>query len=127
MARDYKHRAHSAKKAPRRQPLDQPQSIGLWKWMLITALIISFVVFLVYLRSTGSKQIKPEQISQVIPIKPEAVKRSAQAGAKARASKNKSRNRRKNPSQSLRRDESLPEPDAAPALISTPSCLKKKL
>ena len=77
MARDYKHRAHSAKKAPRRQPLDQPQSIGLWKWMLITALIISFVVFLVYLRSTGSKQVKPEQISQVIPIKPEAVKNEA--------------------------------------------------
>lgn len=74
MARDYKHRAHSVKKAPRRQSLDQPQSVGLWKWMLVTALIISFVVFLVYLR-TGSKPIPDQQqISQVIPIKPEAVR-----------------------------------------------------
>jgi cell division septation protein DedD len=74
MARDYKHRAQGGNKAPRRQSLDQPQSVGLWKWMLVTALIISFVVFLVYLRSTGSKQIKPQQTSQVIPIKPEAIK-----------------------------------------------------
>lgn len=77
MARDYKHRAHSGKKAPRRQSLDQPQSVGLWKWMLVTALIISFVVFLVYLRGTGSKQIEAEQISQALPITPEAVKNEA--------------------------------------------------
>jgi len=39
--------------------------------MLITALIISFVVFLVYLRSTGSKQITPQQN---IPTKAEEAK-----------------------------------------------------
>ena len=74
MARDYKYRAHGGKKAPRRQSLDQRQSVGLWKWMLITALIILFVVFLVYLRSTGPNQIKPEQVSQAIPVKPEVIK-----------------------------------------------------
>lgn len=42
--------------------------------MLITALIISFVVFLVYLRGTGSKQINPQQD---IPAKPEETKTEA--------------------------------------------------
>ena len=77
MARDYKYRAQGGNKAHRRQSLDQRQGVGLWKWMLITALIILFVVFLVYLRSTGPNQIKPEQISQAIPIKAEAVKKEA--------------------------------------------------
>lgn len=77
MARDYKYRAQGRNKAPRRQSINQQQSVGLWKWMLITALIILFVVFLVYLRSTGSNQIKPEQITQVIPIKPDVVKKEA--------------------------------------------------
>ena len=40
--------------------------------MLITAIIISFVVFLVYLQGTGSKQINPQQTSQTIPDKPGA-------------------------------------------------------
>jgi cell division protein FtsN len=39
--------------------------------MLITALIISFVVFLVYLTSSGSKQVTPQQ---AIPAKPETAK-----------------------------------------------------
>jgi cell division protein FtsN len=42
--------------------------------MLITALIISFVVFLVYLRSTGFNQQSPQQ---VIPTKPDAAKTEA--------------------------------------------------
>ena len=42
--------------------------------MLITALIISFVVFLVYLRGTGSKQINPQQDT---PTKPEETKTEA--------------------------------------------------
>jgi len=42
--------------------------------MLITALIISFVVFLVYLRSTGSKQVSPEQN---ISAQPEEIKAEA--------------------------------------------------
>ena len=55
MSRDYKPRPKGKYAGQRRQKVDRP-GIGLWKWMLITAIIISFVVFLVYLRSTGSKQ-----------------------------------------------------------------------
>ncbi|MDD1613857.1 MAG: SPOR domain-containing protein [Methylococcaceae bacterium] len=70
MTRDYKPRAQGRAAAERRKKFDrQPPSVGLWKWMLITAIIISFVVFLVYLRNTGSKQINPQQISQIIPNK----------------------------------------------------------
>ena len=74
MTRDYKprnpeRRAQSRAAAERRRNFDrqQPPSVGLWKWMLITAIIISFVVFLVYLRSTVSKQINPQQILQTKP------------------------------------------------------------
>ena len=69
MSRDYKPRAQGRYAGQRRQKFDRQPGIGLWKWMLITAIIISFVVFLVYLRSTGSKQINPQQISQTIPDK----------------------------------------------------------
>ncbi len=55
MAKDYKHRA---KISHHRQ---NSESLSLWRWMLITALIISFVVFLVYLRSNGSEQPAPQQ------------------------------------------------------------------
>jgi cell division protein FtsN len=67
MAKDYKYRAQDKKTAPRRQKYGRQQSIGLWKWMLITALIIAFVVFLVYLRSSGSRQINTSQISHPMP------------------------------------------------------------
>lgn len=53
MAKDYKHRA----KHNHRQ---KSESLSLWRWMLITALIISFVVFLVYLSNIGSKQTSPQ-------------------------------------------------------------------
>ncbi len=75
MTRDYKsrvpeRRAQGRAAAKRRQQFDRKStSIGLWRWMLITAIIISFAVFLVYLRSTGSKQINPQQISQTTPNK----------------------------------------------------------
>jgi len=74
MTRDYKprvpeRRAQGRAAEKRRQQFDQQHSIGLWKWMLITAIIISFVVFLVYLGSTGSKPINPQQNSQSIPAK----------------------------------------------------------
>jgi cell division protein FtsN len=72
MSRDYKPRAQGRYAGQRRQKFDRRPSVGLWKWMLITAIIISFVVFLVYLRTTGSKQINPRQISQTIPNKPGA-------------------------------------------------------
>jgi cell division protein FtsN len=68
MSRDYKPRVQGRYAGQRRKKFDRP-SIGLWKGMLITAIIISFVVFLVYLRSTGSKPINPPQISQTIPDK----------------------------------------------------------
>jgi len=62
MTRDYKprvkeRRAPGRAGAESRQNFDRQTRVGLWKWMLITAIIISFVVFLVYLRSTGSRQI----------------------------------------------------------------------
>ena len=59
MTRDYKPRVQERKAkgrtaAERWQRSERNAGIGLWRWMLITALIIAFVVFLVYL-STGSK------------------------------------------------------------------------
>ena len=71
MAKDYKHRTQNKNTSSYRQ---NSESLSLWRWMLITALIISFVVFLVYLRGTGSKQITAQQN---IPTKPEAAKNEA--------------------------------------------------
>jgi len=79
MAKDYKHRAQNKNSASYRQ---KSESLSLWRWMLITALIISFVVFLVYLRGTGSKQTLRQDSGQVnpqqaIPTQPEAAKNEA--------------------------------------------------
>ncbi len=63
MAKDYKHRTQNKKTASSYR--QEPKSLGLWRWMLITALIISFVVFLVYLSSLGSKQSTPQQVEPV--------------------------------------------------------------
>jgi cell division protein FtsN len=70
MARDYKH-SGQGKRHSKRGYYDGPQSISLWKWMLITALVISFVVFLVYLRS-GPKpaQSDSQALTQAIPVPP---------------------------------------------------------
>jgi len=57
MSRDYKPRNLDKKTGRRRQDFDGKPSIGLWKWMLITAIIILFAVFLVYLRSIGAKHL----------------------------------------------------------------------
>jgi cell division protein FtsN len=52
MARDYKHRAQSTNKPTGNKQRSQAKSkIGALKWMLVTALVISFAVFLVYLNS----------------------------------------------------------------------------
>ncbi|CAA9892907.1 Sporulation related protein [Candidatus Methylobacter favarea] len=67
MARDYKYRAEGRRAASRRQNYGRQQSVGLWKWMLITALIIAFVVFLVYLRSSAPRQAPTAHISQTLP------------------------------------------------------------
>lgn len=50
MARDYKHTGRSTKKKPR-----PSTKVGLWRWMLITALVIGFAVFLTYLKINASK------------------------------------------------------------------------
>lgn len=58
MARDYKHRAQNNNKPTASQYRQRPKSgskIGPLKWMLVTALVIAFAVFLVYLRSIGDK------------------------------------------------------------------------
>ncbi len=59
MARDYKHRAHSRDTNNRRRKAQEPTSVGVFKWMLVTALIIGFVVFLVYLKSPGLQKSAP--------------------------------------------------------------------
>ncbi|WP_262965773.1 SPOR domain-containing protein [Methylobacter psychrophilus] len=69
MSRDYKPRPKGRSASQSRKKFDQKPGIGLWKWMLITAIIIAFVVFLVYLRSTGSEQDNLQQASQTIPGK----------------------------------------------------------
>ncbi|MDD2724910.1 MAG: SPOR domain-containing protein [Methylovulum sp.] len=50
MARDYKHRVSNKKKsAPK-------HVVGTWQWLLIAALVLGFVVFLVYLRITAPEE-----------------------------------------------------------------------
>ena len=66
MSRDYKPRTQGSYAGQRRKKFDQRPGIAMWKWMLITAIIISFAVFLVYLWSTGSNS---QQISQPLPDK----------------------------------------------------------
>jgi cell division protein FtsN len=66
MSRDYKPRPKGKYAGQRRQKFDREPGIGLWKWILITAIIISFIVFLVYLRSTGSKPTTTPPESQAI-------------------------------------------------------------
>ncbi|MCF7965015.1 MAG: SPOR domain-containing protein [Methylobacter tundripaludum] len=67
MAKDYKHRA-------KHNHRHKSESLSLWRWMLITALIISFVVFLVYLSNIGSKQTSPQPD---VAAAPEATKSEA--------------------------------------------------
>lgn len=52
MARDYKPRGQQSKKKGRRPP----PVVGAWRWVLVAALVISFIAFLVYLRVNGDKQ-----------------------------------------------------------------------
>lgn len=59
MARDYKHRVQNRDNGSRRRPAQEPSRVGLIKWMLATALIIGFVVFLVYLKSPDLQKLAP--------------------------------------------------------------------
>ena len=64
MARDYKHRALNRDANNRRRNSQEPSGVGLFKWMLITALIIGFAVFLVYLKSPGLQKSAPTLVAQ---------------------------------------------------------------
>jgi cell division protein FtsN len=67
MSRDYKPRDQDKKNGLRRQKYGKQQpKIALWKWMLIVAITISFVVFLVYLKTMPIKPINIKQSSQPI-------------------------------------------------------------
>jgi cell division protein FtsN len=59
MAKDYKHRGQ-ARRSPHHEPRNR-RRVALWRWALITALIIAFVVFLVYLTQSTPKVINPEK------------------------------------------------------------------
>ena len=69
MSRDYKPRPKGGSAGQHRKKFDQNPGIGLWKGMLITAIIIAVAVFLVYLRGTGSEQVNLQQASQTLPNK----------------------------------------------------------
>ena len=67
MSRDYKPRDQDKKIGLRRQKYGKQQpKIALWKWLLIVAITISFVVFLVYLKTMPIKPINIKQSSQPI-------------------------------------------------------------
>ena len=67
MSRDYKPRNRDKKNGLGRQKFGAQQpKIALWKWMLIVAITISFVVFLVYLKTVSIKPINIKQSSQTI-------------------------------------------------------------
>jgi len=52
MTRDYKPRPNKRKFTGQQRPYHvEHDAVGLWRWMLITLVVISFVVFLVYLFS----------------------------------------------------------------------------
>lgn len=84
MARDYKHRAINKDANNRRRNSQEANGVGLFKWMLITALIIGFAVFLVYLKSPGLQKSAPTLVAKsqetVIPAKsgkPETSKKAS--------------------------------------------------
>jgi cell division protein FtsN len=81
MTRDYKPRDQERRDQGRaatelRKRFNRDGSAGTWSWMLITALIIGFVVFLVYLVTEP----KPSpHLTQSAPGKPEPEKKAAPA------------------------------------------------
>jgi cell division protein FtsN len=61
MPRDYKYRAQDSRESTRSRKPRQKDGLALWRWMLITSLIIGFVVFLFYLVSKGAQNGTPLQ------------------------------------------------------------------
>jgi cell division protein FtsN len=64
MAKDYKHRAEHRDAKKRRRNHREPSSVGILKWMAITAILICFAVFLVYLKSPAFQKSASAQIAQ---------------------------------------------------------------
>lgn len=87
MARDYKHRALNRDANNRRRNSQESSGVGLFKWMLITALVIGFAVFLVYLKSPGLQKSAPALVAQsqetVTPTKAGKTETSKKASADA--------------------------------------------
>jgi cell division protein FtsN len=83
MARDYKNRGLDKKGSLRRSKYPRQKNNSLWRWMLVTGLIIAFVVFLVYLSFSTPKDVNnpvdvstaekstPVDAQQKTPPKPE--------------------------------------------------------
>jgi len=79
MAKDYKYRAQG-KSAKQGGSAENPmRSPDFWKWMLITALSIAFVVFLVYLLGKGSKNPSAIPVPQTISTPPPLKSGSAES------------------------------------------------
>jgi cell division protein FtsN len=69
MAKDYKHRAYVRDQQSKRRKSKQSNNLfGIVRWMLVTALLIGFAVFLVYLKSLGDKPPGVSTISQATDI-----------------------------------------------------------
>ena len=65
MSRDYKPRNRDKKNGLGRQKFGAQQpKIALWKWMLIVAIIITFAVFLFYLKTSATRQLNLQQSPQ---------------------------------------------------------------
>ncbi len=64
MAKDYKHRAQQRDAQKRRHTKKQSTGVSVLKWMLITALLIGFAVFLVYLKSPAFQKSASGQTAQ---------------------------------------------------------------
>ncbi|WP_411728536.1 SPOR domain-containing protein [Methyloglobulus sp.] len=98
MARDYKHRAHSRDTSNRRRNSQESSGVGLFKWMLITALIIGFAVFLVYLKSPGLQKATTSPIAHGQPLPPATKTGKAETSNKVNADQ-KSKDQKPQPPQ----------------------------
>ncbi len=83
MSRDYKHRAQSRDTNNLRRNSREKVSISVFKWMLITALIIGFVVFLVYLKSPGFNKAAPASVVSIPALTPAIKGNKAEIPTKA--------------------------------------------
>ncbi len=82
MARDYKHRVQSPSYSSSRRK-QKKSSVALWRWLVVIALIVAFVVFLNMIRKMVPELVsgKPEaetpqlveKLKQELPVKPQVV------------------------------------------------------